>query len=334
MYQSKYKKIAYFHGVTLLEILLATIIIGILVVSIIAFLQNFSQSTIIKHTQQRMRHIADLAILYHLHHDAWPNTFQDLETAGLISPIEQCSPWLGESTESPCKESKHVAFTIATSNNQFLVKLTLDDPLKLEKIANNLANSQIEDKTLTIYTPTPQQAFPGAEIGVFRLIGYTSRTRENYSDNQRKKDGNGLTIPLNSPTQCPPGTIPIVFNNAYKFTCPTLRWYEGGFLPGVNCASAMKYQDVVAIGRDASPSSYSVDNPPSKAKLCVRTHSDAFADTASVNDGYKDSKLRFFVVCLDKTRVMNNKAPPYDAYGQNGNNVLSATSQYNWCTSM
>jgi hypothetical protein len=220
---------------------------------------------------------------------------------------------------------KHIAYMLNTSGhtNQFLITLTLNTPNLLEQIAEKLPHIQISNNTLTLYTPTPEQAATANDIGLIRLIGFSDYRSQN-------REGNGVTIPLNYPTPCPKETVPVVFHAAYQFTCPQAKalnpfdWWDGP------CYLAMKFVDQMAY--PIGGISRNLDDPPTEAKLCVRTTLDPAGQAISAHDGYRHSRERFFTVCLNKNKVAGDHAPPYDTYNQAGESTLSES--ITWCRKM
>lgn len=301
---------------TLLEILLVTVVIAIMTVALIAFLKHYALFVMQKRTASDIEDILDQAVLYHLYHDVWPLQFTDLVNAGTLTASQQCSPWNSSKNNlpDPCNKMKHQNYIIETtdkSSKQFVMSLTLEHPDIINALSGKIPNSSVvNDTTLQISVVSPELI--QSDTGTLQKFGYTR-------DDDSGKDGNGKTITFNP---CPSG-VPVVFHVPYRFNGPHVKLLH--VKTGVwGLSKAMAYP---------GGASYTINNPPTSAKLCTINTTGSAVSGSVMNPG-KSARHRYFTTCLSNDIVKDAYAPPYGSFNAQGNNVMQNSDDYDWCVDL
>lgn len=159
------------RGVTLVEMLLVVVILGVATIYSMTFIRAKQRENEIKNTAQQLKNILQLAQEYHSRFDVWPDSAESLQQNMGVNALDFCTSWPGTGS-SVCPNNAIIEITPETSSNQikqqvgseygilntiseddrlvanFKVSLTLTAP------GNNVQTYQNLVKSIAYYLPT------------------------------------------------------------------------------------------------------------------------------------------------------------------------------------
>lgn len=146
------------RGLGLIEILFGIVISSLIVLYGISSVRQQRQNEAVEQTVSEIKHLLQLAVMYHAREDSWPEGTVTFKGRGQLSEAELCSPWPGDgvdpnsnrrNTVCPDRAVYHVA-PFANQENAKMAKyfgigLRLQDPRLVSRIGALLPASILTD---------------------------------------------------------------------------------------------------------------------------------------------------------------------------------------------
>ncbi len=153
------------NGIGLIEILFGIVISSLIILYGISSFRNQRQNEAVEQTVSEMKHLLQLAVMYHAQEDVWPSAIAVVKGQHILTEEELCSPWPGDgmdpnsnvqNTLCPHRAVYHVAPFANQSDAQtakyFGISLHLSDRRLVNRIAALLPAAILTDPyTLTAY---------------------------------------------------------------------------------------------------------------------------------------------------------------------------------------
>ena len=105
------------RGVTLVEMLLVVVILGVATIYSMTFIRAKQRENEIKNTAQQLKNILQLAQEYHSRFDVWPDSAESLQQNMGVNALDFCTSWPGTGS-SVCPNNAIIEITPETSSNQ------------------------------------------------------------------------------------------------------------------------------------------------------------------------------------------------------------------------
>ena len=150
-------------GLTLLEILLGIVLMGIMTLYTVEVLKKRTALRAVKDTVSQLQALLQYGVRYHAREDEWPLNMQQLMQTGVITDLDLCSPWFGSgqdpvtSYRSPICSKKAIYYVDPNPRGTvrakyFGVSLQLPTAKEAQRVAGLLPSAVINNsRTVTAY---------------------------------------------------------------------------------------------------------------------------------------------------------------------------------------